>query len=332
VRRPASAAAALLLCGCTGVQTPLDPAGEQAASIHTIWTLMLWVCGFFYVLVIAGLVWAIWRNRRVAGGAPQASTHDPGMERGLAIWSAMIFVGLTVLATWSFFVDRSLASTHEQNALHLRVTGYQWWWKVEYQEGPHPWWFETANEIHLPVGKTARIELESGDVIHSFWVPNLSGKMDLIPGRHNVLDVTPTRVGVYRGQCAEFCGFQHAHMALTVIVEPQARFDAWRLHQLQPASTPATPDAQFGQQVFQSRACGMCHTIAGTDAGGRMAPNLTHIASRPTIAAGTMPMSKGALAGWISDPQGIKPGSKMPDVPLTTTESSAVVAYLSSLQ
>lgn len=332
MKRPASAAAALLACGCTGVQTPLDPAGYQAASIHTIWTLMLWVCGFFYVLVIVFLLWGIWRNRRVAGGEPQVAAHDPGLERSLTVWAVMILAGLTLLTTWSFFVDRSLASTRDQSALHIRVTGYQWWWKVEYREGPHPWWFETANEIHLPVGKTARIELESGDVIHSFWAPNLAGKMDLIPGRHNVLDITPTRVGVYRAQCAEFCGFQHAHMALTVIVEPRDRFEAWRRHQLQPASTPSAPDAVLGQQVFQSRACGMCHTIAGTDAQGRRAPNLTHISSRPTIAAGTMPMSKGSLAGWIADPQGMKPGAKMPNVPLTATESSAVVAYLSSLQ
>lgn len=327
----AAALAAVLVSGCNEFQTPLRTAADQAGAIASVWNLMLAVTSFFYLLVIGFLILAIARRRREME-APQATAHDRPLERSLAVWAGMIVAGLTLLIGWSFWVDRSLASTHDDQALHITVTGYQWWWRVEYQDGSNDKWFETANEIHLPAGETARIRLVSGDVIHSFWVPNLAGKMDMIPGRENVLDITPRTVGVYRGQCAEFCGLQHAHMALTVVVENPDAFNRWRNHQLRPAAAPATAKEAFGKTVFETRACALCHKITGADAGGRTAPNLTHLASRSHIAAGTMPMNRGSVAGWISDPQGIKPGTKMPNVPLTAAESDAVVAYLESLR
>jgi cytochrome c oxidase subunit 2 len=190
----------------------------------------------------------------------------------------------------------------------------------------------TANELHLPVGRPARITLVANDVIHSFWVPNLSGKEDLIPGRVNRLVVTPRRTGVFRGQCAEFCGLQHAKMALDVTVQTPADFEAWKARAQASAAPPAEPLAAAGQQVFLTKACVMCHRISGTDAGGVTGPDLTHVAGRATLAAGTLPNGPGGLAAWIADPQGIKPGTSMPRVPLTGPELNAVVAYLETLE
>ena len=323
---------ALLVAGCSGVQTPLNPAGDQAQSIHSIWVLMLWVCSFFYLLVIGFLIAAVARRRRPPEGDPPPSVHDHGLERALAVWVAMIVAGLTLLISWSFIVDRSLASTRTDEVMEVTVTGYQWWWRVEYRDGRPDQIVETANEIHLPAGRTTRLVLRSGDVIHSFWVPNLAGKIDMIPGRDNVLDITPRREGVYRAQCAEFCGFQHAHMALIVTVESQAEFDAWRAAQLQPAMTPALPLAVRGKGVFESNACAFCHRIGGTQANGRTAPNLTHVASRPSIAAGMLETNPENISRWIADPPGVKPGTRMPKVPLTREEHEALVAYLSSLK
>ena len=323
----------VLLAGCSGVQTPLDPAGDQAASIHSIWVLMLWVCGFFYALVLGFLAWAAWRGRRrKPEGDPPVTVHDRRLERTLAIWVGMIVAGLTLLITWSFIVDRSLASTRDDEVMEVVVTGYQWWWRVEYLDGHPDQIVETANEIHLPADRTVRLVLRSGDVIHSFWVPNLAGKVDMIPGRDNVLDITPRREGVYRAQCAEFCGFQHAHMALSVTVESQAEFDAWRAAQLQPAMTPALPLAVRGKGVFESNACAFCHRIGGTQANGRTAPNLTHVASRPSIAAGMLETNPENISRWIADPPGVKPGVRMPKVPLRPEEHEAIVAYLGSLK
>lgn len=325
----------LLVGACTGPhsQTPLDPAGDQAASILTIWNLMLWVCSFFYALVIAFLLLSLWRRRKSpAQEPPPASVHDHGLERGLAAWAGMIVVGLTLLVGWSFFVDRSLASTRDEPALNIAVTGYQWWWRAEYQDGTPDQIFETANEIHLPVDRSARLTVRSGDVIHSFWVPNLAGKIDMIPGRDNTLEITPRRAGVYRAQCAEFCGFQHAHMALTVVVHQPADYAAWRAAQLRPAPPPATPQLALGKAVVESRSCSFCHRVDGTEASGRLAPNLTHFGSRQHIAAGTLPMSPQNVSRWIADPPGVKPGTKMPKVPLSAEEHAAVVAYLGSLK
>jgi cytochrome c oxidase subunit 2 len=212
-RAAVAALAALALAGCNRVQTMLDPAADQARAIHGLWDLMLWVCGFMYLLVLAGLAWALWRARhRLTGDAAPSITspNDPAIDRTLVGWTALIVAGLVVLTTASFLVDRSLAKPGAP-AVSVKVVANQWWWAIEYQDAANPsQGFITANELHLPVGEPVQITLASNDVIHSFWVPNLHGKMDLIPGRSNVIRITPRREGLFRGQCAEFCGLQHA--------------------------------------------------------------------------------------------------------------------------
>jgi cytochrome c oxidase subunit 2 len=190
----------------------------------------------------------------------------------------------------------------------------------------------TANELHLPVGQNARLTLLSSDVIHSLWVPNLAGKQDLIPGRNADLVLHPRRTGVFRAQCAEFCGLQHARMALDVTVESEADFNRWKAAQLTPPPRPAGGPVRAGNDLFQNRQCASCHAVAGTPASGTVAPDLSHVASRRTIAAGTLPTTHPNLAAWVADPQAIKPGNNMPTVPLTEAELNAVTAYLETLK
>jgi cytochrome c oxidase subunit 2 len=192
--------------------------------------------------------------------------------------------------------------------------------------------FTTANEIYIPVGEPVTIKLNASDVIHSFWVPSLFGKQDLIPGRENVIQFTAGREGTYRGQCAEFCGWQHAHMGLLVVAKPKAAFERWREQQIKPADPPSEPERQKGQQVFLSKPCIMCHSVRGTPAGGRVAPDLTHVGSRLMLAAAMLPMSRGNLAAWIVDPQGIKPGAHMPLITLDPDEIDPLVSYLEGLK
>jgi cytochrome c oxidase subunit 2 len=240
-------------------------------------------------------------------------------------------VALTVLIVASFMADRKLADARSAEALQVRVTGHQWWWRLEYRDPATGAWIETANELHLPVGRTIRIELGSADVIHSFWVPNVAGKMDLIPGRINVIDITPRRAGWFRGQCAEFCGVQHAHMAFDVKVETQAEFDAWLAHQASAAAPSQDPVLARGALVFDTK-CSACHVVRGARATGRAGPDLTHIGSRRSIAAGTLPFSRGGLQGWIAQPQALKPGTMMPAVSLEPADADAVARYLESLK
>ena len=190
----------------------------------------------------------------------------------------------------------------------------------------------TANELHLPLGRMTRIDLLSGDVIHSLWIPALNGKEDLIPGRSTQLALTPRAIGHYRGECAEFCGLQHAHMLLPVTVESPAAFAAWLDARRAPAATPASPSAVRGQQVFESGTCAMCHAIAGTSADSHAGPDLTHIASRPMLAAGALPNDRAHLAAWLVDPQAFKPGTKMPNPRLQPQEVSDLVDYLEGLR
>jgi cytochrome c oxidase subunit 2 len=217
--------------------------------------------------------------------------------------------------------------------LRIDVTGHQWWWEVEYPDNADPQNIvTTANEIHVPVGRPVLIKMSSDDVIHSFWAPNLDGKKDLIPGHETRTWFRADTAGVYRGQCAEFCGHQHAKMAFFIVAEPKLEFEHWLEGQKGQASKPTDTLAQAGERVFLSGTCAMCHAIAGTGAGSKVGPDLTHLASRRTIAAGTLPNNTGNLAGWILDPQSIKPGAKMPPNQLDPQSLQALLAYLGTLK
>jgi cytochrome c oxidase subunit 2 len=214
--------------------------------------------------------------------------------------------------------------------LTIEVTGQQWWWKIRYLDDDPSRVLTTANEIHIPVGEPVRVKLIGADVIHSFWVPALSGKTDTIPGQINVTWLEARDPGIYRGQCTEYCGPQHAHMGFIVVAEPPADFKAWRDAQLQPAPAPSAEMAE-GEHMVEFH-CGACHTVRGTDAGGTVAPDLTHLMSRRTLAAATLPNTAGNLTGWIADPQGVKPETRMPRLDLSGPELQAVEGYLETLR
>lgn len=318
-----------------GLHSILHPVGPQAGRIGELWWLMFWVCAAVYVLVMIPLLASIVRRRGQPGDGPVVRPAAAG-ERRSARWvggatavSTVILLGLLVA---SVVTGRSLDALASPQALTIDLTGYQWWWRAVYDDPVPARRVITANEIHIPVGRTVHVVLSSRDVIHSFWVPELNGKKDLIPGHTTDTWIRADRPGVFRGQCAEFCGWQHAHMALLVIAEPPERFTAWLEGQRQAAAQPVEPLPLRGKQVFESQACPVCHTIQGTEAGGGAGPDLTHLASRRTLAAGTLPNSAGALAGWILDPQSAKPGNRMPAVGIGAADLHALLAYLETLR
>jgi cytochrome c oxidase subunit 2 len=311
----------------------LVPVAEQSQAIDWIWRVMLWVCAFFYVLVVVATLAAVVRGHRRRVEERGAAPGDRGAVVGLVVWTALIASTLTGLATASFLVDRRLWQSETAEALPIRVTGHQWWWEVEYPDPADPSrTFRTANELHLPLDRPARLELQSADVIHSLWIPALHGKRDLIPGRTTSLTVTPRAPGAYRAVCGEFCGLQHAHMAMEVHVEADAAFADWQARQRRPAVVPVDPVARVGADVFLQKGCGHCHSIRGTPAAGQVAPELTHFASRSRLAAGSFPRNRGWVAAWLSDPQQQKPGNHMPVVRLTPQEADALLAYLMQLR
>ena len=309
-------------------QSALHPAGPQAASISHLWWILLAICVVVYVLVMATLVLALRKSRAADEGQSEAR-----LTRSVATATAITTVVLFGILFASVRTGRAVSPPEAPvNPLGVEVTGYQWWWDVEYQSPSPPNTVRTANEIHVPVGRPVRILLAASDVIHSLWVPNLHGKMDLIPGRRTELWLQADRPGVYRGQCAEFCGLQHAHMALTVVVESPGDFEQWYAGQRRSAQFPATAQAQRGHGIVTQGPCALCHSVRGTNAGGRPGPDLTHVGSRRTIAAGTLPNRRGPLDVWITDPQHVKPGVKMPPVGLSADERQAVLAYLETLK
>jgi cytochrome c oxidase subunit 2 len=337
--RPAAATPlSLPLCACTyqNYQSTFGNAAAEAQQFNTLFVIFLVVCAVMYVLVIAFMMAAIARSRRAHDlNVVETGRHHeshPLMRTGLIGWAALVGTGLFLLAVASFIADRSMARAAAHEKLSITLTGNQWWWDVQYNSSDPSKIIRTANELHLPVGVPVRIMLDSNDVIHSFWVPSLAGKQDLIPGRETDITIVPQKIGIFRGQCAEFCGTQHAHMALTVDVESYADFLKWWQLQLRPAFAPRSPLAQAGYNYVTTRQCAMCHNVAGTPAGGRVGPDLTHLASRRSIAAGTLPMSEGNLYGWVADPQSVKPGTKMPTIGLEPSELHAVVAYLETLK
>ncbi|WP_225768547.1 cytochrome c oxidase subunit II [Inquilinus sp. Marseille-Q2685] len=324
---------AALLAGCSRWPGALSPMGEGSDRIAGLFWLFTAVCAAVWLLVALALAIGIARRR---ADRPDPLAEEPRRDRVAyrVVGTCVAATGLILVALtgFSWWTGKGLAALGERPALTLKVTASQWWWQVQYEDDQPSRVLTTANEIHIPVGEPVQIKLEATDVIHSFWVPQLTGKGDLIPGRQNVITVKADAPGRYRGQCAEFCGLQHAKMALLVIAEPRAEFDAWREAQLAPAAEPQEAEARRGRDVFLSRPCLMCHQIRGTSAGARSGPELTHFASRETIAAGVLPMTRGALAAWIADPQAVKPGSNMPRVRLDADELNALVAYLEALK
>lgn len=232
----------------------------------------------------------------------------------------------------SVTIHGKLASGPPDDALTVEVIGRRWWWEIRYLDKGNRAVAVTANEIHIPVGRPVKFLLRSRDVIHSFWVPNLAGKVDLIPGQTNTAWLTADRAGAFRGQCAEFCGVQHTNMAFWVVAEPPEIFSNWLARESGPAIEPLDPVVARGQQVFLSSACTMCHAIRGTAARGQVAPDLTHLASRRTLAAGILPNNRGNLAGWILDPQHIKPGNRMPPINFDADSLHPLLSYLESLR
>ena len=338
-RGTATTGLALLLGGCgqyQHYQSTFGNAGVEGRDFNQLFVIFLVVCGVMYLAVIVFLIAGIARRRRTGEAyvVEQGRHHEsnPLMRSGLIGWAAVVGIGLIGLAIASFFADRSMARAATGEKLAITVTGNQWWWDISYTASDASKTLRTANELHLPVGVPVRITLRSNDVIHSFWVPSLTGKQDLIPGRQSDITIVPTKVGIYRGQCAEFCGTQHAHMAFVVNVDSYPDFLKWWHHQLEAAPAPTTPLVQAGYNYVTTGQCAMCHNIAGTPASGQVAPDLTHLASRRTIAAGTLPMSKGNLYGWVEDPQSIKPGNHMPTIGLEPNDLHAVVAYLETLK
>ena len=242
-------------------------------------------------------------------------------------------VVLTVLFVFSLdAMGSTFPRPGERGSLTVEVTGRQWWWEIRYLDSASVPLVASANEIHIPVGRRVRILLKSDDVIHSFWVPGLQGKTDMIPGRTTVTWLEADAPGVWRGQCAEFCGMQHAKMALVVVAEPADEFAEWLARERAPAAEPADSLLAAGRDAFLASGCVLCHTVRGTPARASAGPDLTHVASRRTLAAGELPNTTGNLYGWIAQPQALKPGSHMPAVEMTTGELHAIARYLGSLR
>jgi cytochrome c oxidase subunit 2 len=319
-----------------GMHDALQAMGPQAAHIVDLWRIFLFLCTGVTAIVVVTMLVALWR-------APRARTREPpdlsmvnraerGPRRAVTFGLAASTVGLLVLIGASVLTDRALARLSLEDAVTIEVVGHQWWWTVRYMGQRPTDTFTTANEIHVPVGRPVVVKLESDDVIHSLWIPSLSGKRDLIPGRTALMKFRADTPGRYEGRCAEFCGYQHAKMAFAVHAHPPDVFEAWRQQQLQPAAEPSDAQAIRGKALFQSVSCAMCHAIQGTLAQGKRAPDLTHVASRLTLAAGALPNTPQHLTRWIADPQQHKPGANMPATPLAPEDLASIVAYLGTLK
>jgi cytochrome c oxidase subunit II len=320
------AVAAATLAGCSGWQSVTDPRGPQASHLNALFWLFVITSAVIWTLVMLVLGAAMWRRR----AAPRNSNErrPAWIVGGAMTASVLVILGLTVAS----YVATRRISPDPRAPLVIQLKAYEWWWAATYVDARPANNFTTANELHVPVGRPVRVELEAEDVIHSFWVPSLAGKQDLIPGRNNAIVFTADRPGSYRGQCAEFCGLQHAHMALLVVAESPEDFQRWRAAQIADATPPATGEQTAGRDVFLAKACAACHTVRGTPAAGNLGPDLTHVAARQYIAAGILPTTRGSLAAWIADPQTIKPGNNMPLVPLQPDELNALSGWLSSLR
>jgi cytochrome c oxidase subunit II len=320
-----------LLAACAPSQTfiqntpsMLEPRGPAAYQAAFLWWVFLILGTLIYLGVMGFLVFSVLRRR--GDQAPDLSYSG----RNLILWGGIVLPTLVLLVLFGLTL-RAMAinPAGEAGSLTIEVIGRQWWWEVHYTDHQ----FYTANELRIPAGQPVEIKLRSEDVIHSFWVPQLSGKLDLNPGRTNTLWLQADEPGEYWGECAEFCGVQHAKMQFVVVAEEPEAFAAWLAAQQQPAAQPVGELAVRGQEVFLDGSCIYCHTVRGTHATGELGPDLTHLASRLTLGAGAIANTPGGLAGWVADPQGIKPGNKMPPIENMSSEDfQALLAYLQSLE
>jgi cytochrome c oxidase subunit 2 len=315
----------VLLAGCTeGAPSTLDPAGTGARRVAGFWWLLFGISAAVFVVVMALLTWALAFRRRPHR---RAGATDPirfvvvaGAGVPFVVLLAVYGVGLRDLA--------ALGQPTEPPAVTVDVTGHKWWWEVRYPGVAGA----TANEIHIPVGEPVRVRLRTVDVLHSFWVPQLMPKTDLIAGKVRETWLRAERPGRYRGQCAEYCGLQHAHMAFQVVAQPRAEFDAWLARLAAPAPAPASDAERRGQQAFLQGTCAACHTVRGTSATGTVGPDLSAIGARWSLGAGAVPNDGGHLGGWIVNSQTVKPGNAMPPQPVDAAALPDLIAYLESLR
>jgi cytochrome c oxidase subunit II len=321
-----------------GAQSVLDPAGPDAQRIAGHWWLMLALGTVVFLVVLALFVHAIWwaPRRRPLEEPPVESgdTDDVARRKVQAVGGGAVVTVIILLVVLVQSVRVAAQSTTHrlETPIDIEVIGRQWWWEVHYMAGDSTQRVLSANEIHLPTGRAVRLRLRAADVIHSLWIPNIQGKIDMIPGRENALVLRVDRPGTYRGQCAEFCGLQHAKMALVVVAHAPDDFNRWLAAEAAPALPPTDSLVLAGQQVFLREQCAYCHQVRGTPAAGRIGPDLTHLAARRTIAAAASDNTTGHLAGWILDPHGRKPGTQMPPTTLDGPSLRALLAYLESLR
>ncbi|HLG87362.1 MAG TPA: cytochrome c oxidase subunit II [Alphaproteobacteria bacterium] len=307
--------------------------GAKAVPVVALTWGVIWI-SIVVVVIISALV-VVGISRRRAPDPIEPVSAIPITRSGSAIGWLYWGVGVSTLALfgtliWTVVVLADVNNPGVKPAVTIEIAGHQWWWSARYLSDDPSRVLTTANEIHIPVGQPIRVKLIGADVIHSFWVPALAGKTDTIPGQTNTTWIEADRPGRYMGQCTEYCGEQHAHMAFIVVAEPKSDFEKWQRAQLLPAKAPDTPEAMRGERSFEFH-CGACHTVRGTDAGGTVAPDLTHLMSRETLAAGAVPNTVGNLAGWVANPQAVKPGTLMPTLYLAGSELSDIGAYLKTL-
>lgn len=329
-----AAAVLAALTGCNSPRSTLSPGGPASGNISWLeWAVLI------TFLVVSFIMWLLllWAATRRRGSL---ASHEPwnvgGGQRWIVVGGFVIpFIVLTVFFLLSTVSMKSFP-VHDGDYMHhpqIQIIGHQWWWEVHYLGHPEDREFTTANEIHIPVGRPIDIELTTGDVIHSFWVPKLHGKVDLVPGVRNYIRIQADSAGNYSGQCGEYCGEQHAHMQLLVVAQPEEDYDAWYTQQLNPAAEPTTAEASHGRDVFMAAACSFCHQIRGTEAHGYVAPDLTHLATRQYIAANSYANNTANLEAWVTHAQSLKPGAEMPDIAaFNGTDLRALVAFLQQLK
>ncbi len=333
---------ALLLAGCAGSPSPLTPASQNATMIYNLTVIVFLIAAAVFIVVEGMLFLSVIRfSRNQKPGEPEQIEGNTKFEIAWTAAPAIVLLIVFFISLQSLFPLASTPMTRtaktlgsalsapsvaESDMVHVRVVGHQWWWEFQYPD----YKVVTANELHVPVGKVVTVDLESVDVIHSFWVPQLGGKTDVIPGHTNHTWFQTGQVGVYHGQCAEFCGIEHADMRFEVVAETDSQFQTW-LQQQQAPVAAKTGDAAKGEQLLLNGACIGCHTVDGTTAQGKVGPNLTHFATRRYFAGSVLENTPANVARWLADPQAVKPGTLMPNLNLPKDQIDALVAYLESL-